>query len=218
MPNSTTSHAASHSTAGNGTSRSDGRGPMTDTTRATMPTASAGKTSCWPSATIVVNFGLGRPVRVPDLRQQLARHLQTEALDQRLCWTPKSSSFCGSSPMTCGSIRNTPPLEVRAQHQVEILRQRVMRPAARLLDGDAAPDTAGAVELERHAARGRGRPARRRNGRPASDAARASASCARRCPIRCGSARRRARMGQHRRHRQRSQSGGGTKSASNTAT
>ena len=47
-----------------------------------------------------------------------------------------------------------PAFQVGSQHQVEILRQRVVRPAPRFLDGGAAPDAAGAVELERHAAAG----------------------------------------------------------------
>ncbi len=43
---------------------------------------------------------------------------------------------------------------MRPQYQVEILRQRIVRPAPRFLDGSAAPDAARPVELEGHAAAG----------------------------------------------------------------
>src|ERR1041384_6169231 len=128
-----------------------------------MPTASTGKMSCWPSATVVMNLASSdhceRQIGPSSLRATC-----TKPLDQRLCWALKSSSLAGSSPTTCGSIRNTPcqppgagrsilergrqlaghgrfhqeyavpASEGGAQHEVEILRQRVVRPAAGLLD------------------------------------------------------------------------------------
>ena len=43
------------------------------------------------------------------------------------------------------------PLERGAHGQVEILAERIVRPAAGVLDGRAPPDAAGAVELEQPA-------------------------------------------------------------------
>ena len=98
-------------------------------------------------------LGLARPVGVPDLRHQLARDLH-EAL--------RPAALLGAEILQplrqlADHVRlhqehPAPALEMGAQHEVEILRQRVVRPAARLFHRGAAPDAAGAVELERHAA------------------------------------------------------------------
>ena len=166
-------------------------------------------------------LGLARPVGAARSRPSSLRATCTKPFDQRLCWAPKSSSLLRqlADHVRLHQEHAVPALEMGAQHQVEVLRQGVVRPAARLLDRGAAPDAAGAVELERHAAAGPDVLLDGEMRRPASGAARGSASCARHCPIRCGSARRPpAARPASPPWRRRSQSGGGTKSASNTAT
>src|SRR5579883_2845025 len=94
-----------------------------------------------------------RPAGAPDLGQELARNLD-EALGPAALL---DTEILEPLRQLAHDVRlheedAGPALEMGSQHEVEILRQRVMRPAARLLHRGAPPDAAGAVELERHAA------------------------------------------------------------------
>ena len=60
-----------------------------------------------------------------------------------------------------------PAAQLRPVAQVEILGQRVVLPAAGVVDGGAPPDAGGAVEVEEASRRGGGRHARGRSGRRA---------------------------------------------------
>ena len=100
-------------------------------------------------------LGLVRPVRAPDRAEQLARDLH-EALGPAALLGAEIVELGRqlADHMRLHQEHAVPARERGAQHQVEVLRQGVVRPAARLLDRGAPPDAAGAVELEGHAAAG----------------------------------------------------------------
>ncbi len=202
--------------------------PRIDAIRATTPTASVGKTSCWPSATVVVNLASPDQLESQTCGMSL-RATCMKPFDQRLCWTPKSASFCGSSPTTCGSIRNTPSQPLRC------VRSTRSRSSDRVsCDQPPASSTAARRQIPPVPLNWKGTP-RRLNSKGTPRWARTSCSTAKcaSCISRC------ARVSQLRSPlphsmrvctkaafglasiaamARRSQSGGGTKSASNTAT
>ncbi len=95
------------------------------------------------------------PLGVPNLGQQLACHLD-EALRPPALLDPEVGQVLRqlAHNVRLHQKHPSPPLEMGPKHQIEILRQGVVRPATRRLDGGAAPDAARAVELEGHAAAG----------------------------------------------------------------
>ena len=103
---------AARATAGSGTGRSDSRGRRSTRTSATTPMRQRREDQLLAERDRGGELGLVGPVDVQICGRSL-RATCTKPFDQRLCWAPKSSSRCGSSPTTCGSIRNTPVQPLR---------------------------------------------------------------------------------------------------------
>ena len=100
-------------------------------------------------------FGLHaeRQIRPEDARQQLAAGLNRAlrpAMLLRLERVHLHRHFGGRDD--AGHEHEPPAAQLRAIAEVEILGQRVVLPAARIVDRDAAPDAGGAVEVEEAAA------------------------------------------------------------------
>src|SRR5208283_449148 len=90
-----------------------------------------------------------RPIGRPNLAEELAGHLHKAVRPASLLYLPMRNFFGNETGHGRFHRKNSVPSgDFGANGKIEILAERIARPAASRLDGRAAPDPAGAVELK----------------------------------------------------------------------